>query len=253
MNSLETAKFEYCLNLADSALILSQRLGEYCGHGPVLEEDIALTNISLDLLGQARNFLSLAGEIEGKGRTEDSLAYFRDSKDFRNLLITELPNNDYAYTMARQFFYDMFRYLQFEKLMKSADENMAGLAAKSFKEITYHLRHSAYWMRCFGEGTEESQRRVQNAVDSLWMYTGDFFESNDQIRLLHENGIVPDPKALEVEWLQKVEELFAISSLRMPEKQFMQKGSRNGMHTEYLGHLLTEMQSIQRAYPGLEW
>lgn len=253
MNAIQIAKFEYCLNLGDSALILSQKLGECCGHGPVLEEDIALTNISLDLLGQARNFLSLAGEIEGKGRTEDTLAFFRDSNEFRNLLITELPNNDYAYIMCRQFFFDVYRYLLFDKLKDSSDENIAALSAKSLKEITYHLRHSSYWMRCFGEGTEESQRRVQEAVDALWMYTGDFFEINDQIQLLVENGIVPDPKVLEIEWKQKVKELFTPASIRTPENQYMHRGSRNGLHTEHLGHLLAEMQIVQRAYPGLAW
>ena len=253
MDTIQRAKYEYCLNIGDSALILSQRLSDWCGHGPLLEEDIALTNISLDLLGQARNFLTLAAEIEGAGKTEDTLAYFRESLDFRNLLITELPNTDYAYTMTRQFFYDVYMYLLFDKLKDCPDEKIAAISGKSFKEITYHLRHSSYWMRCFGQGTDESKSKVQTAVNNLWAYTGDFFDVNVHTQALVEMDIVPDPQVLAQEWHLKVKELFDMASIQMPESRYMHLGGRQGKHTEHLSHLLAEMQSVQRAHPGLEW
>lgn len=244
---------EYLLRLADTSLINGQRLAEWCGHGPILEEDIALTNISLDCIGQARGFYQYAAQLEGAGKTEDDLAYLRDERGFKNLLLTELPNGDFAQTILRQFLVSAFQYFYFDKLRASTDKTIAALAEKSFKEVAYHLRHSSAWVIRLGDGTDESRERMLKALDELWLYTGDLFDADGIETELVKAGIAPDAKAIQTRWLQKVKEVFDEATLPVPEKVFMMSGSREGKHTENLGYILAEMQSLHRAHPGAEW
>jgi ring-1,2-phenylacetyl-CoA epoxidase subunit PaaC len=244
---------EYCLRLGDTSLILGQRLAEWCGHGPILEEDIALTNISLDLIGQARAFLSYAGNVEGKGRSEDDLAYFRGEREFRNLLLSEIPNGDFGQTMLRQFLLSTYQYYLFTELKKSKDAMLSALAEKSLKEVTYHLRHSIEWLKRLGNGTEESHRRMLCAVEELWMYTGDLFDEDATDEMLINEGVGADLAQVRLFWEHKVKQSFAEAALQIPENVYMITGSRQGKHTEHLGHLLAEMQSLTRAFPGAQW
>ncbi|MBO0333744.1 phenylacetate-CoA oxygenase subunit PaaC [Sneathiella sp. CAU 1612] len=246
-------RFDYLLRLGDNSLILGQRLAEWCGHAPMLEEDLALTNIGLDLLGQARMFLSYAGEVEGKGRDEDRLAYFRDTKDWRNLLLLEQPNGDFAKTMARQFFFDAFQYLQFEGLAKSSDDRLAGIAAKSLKEITYHRRHSADWIIRLGDGTDESHERIQGAIDDLWGYLPEMFDMDAVDDAMLADGFGVDVAALRPVWDDYVNGVLAEATLIRPADSWSVRGSREGKHSEHLGYLLAEMQFLPRAYPDAKW
>ena len=252
MNKQE-ALFNYTLRLADNSLILSQRLSEWTGHGPFLEEDLALTNIALDLLGQSRSFLEYAAKVEGKGRTEDDLAFLRGEREFYNTLLVEQQNGDYAKTIARQFFIDAFDYYFYTELSKSKDVTLAGIAAKSVKEITYHLRHTASWMVRFGDGTEDSHERLQNAINDLWRYTGELFEMTADDELLLKEGIAVDLNAVKTKWEKHVSEVLQTSKVSVPENAFMQRGSREGKHTENLGYILAEMQYLPRAIPGAKW
>jgi ring-1,2-phenylacetyl-CoA epoxidase subunit PaaC len=249
----QTALFQYCLRLADSSLILGQRLGEWCGHGPILEEDIALTNIALDLVGHATAMLQYASTIEGKGHTEDDLAYLRSEREYRNVLLVEQTNGDYAKTIARQFLFDAFQYYYYESLQSSKDEMIAALATKSFKEITYHLRHSSQWVFRLGDGTPESHERIQNAIDELWMYTGDLFDMDETDSLLIKEGIAVDLKPVKEKWNDHVAEILKKATLKIPAQTFMQRGSREGKHTEHLGFLLAEMQYLPRTFPNAKW
>jgi ring-1,2-phenylacetyl-CoA epoxidase subunit PaaC len=244
---------EYCLRLADTSLILGQRLGEWCGHGPILEEDIALTNISLDCIGQARGFYTYASQLDGNEKTEDDYAYLRDEREFRNLLIVEQPNVDFAQTMMRQFLVSAFQFYFFDALKNSSDKTLAALAAKSLKEVTYHLRHSSAWIIRLGDGTEESRRRIQSAIDELWPYTGDMFDMDEAEQMLAEKSIAVDTKRLKPLWEKKVQEIFSEATLAVPQDVFMMSGSREGKHTENLGFILAEMQSLHRAHPGVQW
>ncbi|WP_019447249.1 1,2-phenylacetyl-CoA epoxidase subunit PaaC [Cupriavidus sp. BIS7] len=254
---MNTHKLEYLLRLGDSTLVLGQRLSEWCGRGPALEEDIALTNVALDLIGQTRMWLGYAGEIEGevKGtrRTADQLAYLRDAHQFRNLLLVEQPNGSYADTLARQFLFDTWHYFVLEGLQRSTDARIAEIAAKSLKEVTYHVRRSADLVVRLGDGTEESHRRMQEAFDDLWMYTGELFEADAADAALVQQGVVPDPATLGEPWQHHVAEVLAEATLRVPADQWAQSGGRHGRHTEHLGYLLAEMQFLQRAYPGAQW
>jgi ring-1,2-phenylacetyl-CoA epoxidase subunit PaaC len=245
--------FEYCLRLGDSNLILAQRLGEWCGHGPILEEDIALTNICLDLLGQSRAFLTYAGQVEGKGRTEDDLAYLRETLEFRNVLLTEQPNGDYAQTILKQFLYSAYQYFLYDALKQSKDKTIAALAEKSLKEVAYHLRHSGEWVKRLGDGTEESRHRITDALDALWIYTGDMFDMDEVDAALIKEGIAVDLNLIKVMWENRVKEIFAEATLAVPESTFMIKGSRIGKHTEHLGYILAEMQVLNRQHPDAEW
>lgn len=247
------ASFPYVLQLGDNALILSHRLSEWCGHGPVLEQDIALTNIALDLLGQARLLLTYAGELEGQGRTEDDLAGFRDAHQFRNVLLVEQPNGDWAHTIVRQFFFDVYHYYHYQALLQSRDERLAAIAQKALKEVTYHLRYSSEWTIRLGDGTEESHRRMQEAVDDLWMYTGELTTPNDVERQAAETGVGSDLEQIRPLWEAKVQEVLQEATLRIPTNNWMQSGGKDGRHTEHLGYILAEMQFMQRAYPGLQW
>lgn len=253
MNAHESAKFELCLRLGDSALILGHRLSEWCGHAPILEEDIALTNVALDFVGLSRNWLSYAAQIQNEGKTEDDLAYLRDVVQYRNALLTEQPNGDFAITITRQFFYDVFSYYYYKALCNSNDLSIKGIAEKAVKEIDYHLRHSTEWMYRLGDGTVESHQRTQDAVDELWMFTGDMFDTDEAYQLLLSSGTAPDMLTIKELWLVKVNEVLTKATLTVPKSNYMQQGSLRGFHTEHLGFLLAEMQYLQRSYPNSEW
>jgi ring-1,2-phenylacetyl-CoA epoxidase subunit PaaC len=245
--------FEYLLRLGDNALILSQRLSAWCGHGPELEEDLAMANVALDLLGQGRFWLDCAGKAEGAGRDEDALAFMREQGEFRNVLLVEQPNGDFGQTLARQFYFDAWHVLLLDGLSASADAQVAGIAGKAVKEASYHLRRSAAWVVRLGDGTEESHARMQAAVDGLWMYTGELFERDAVEDEMARRGVGCDPSRLREPWLACVTETFREATLSVPAGTWMQSGGKRGVHTEGLGHLLAEMQHLQRAYPGLKW
>ena len=245
--------FEYLLRLGDDRLVLGHRLAEWCGHGPILEEDIALSNISLDFIGQANLLLGLAGTVEGKGRDADGLAYLRDGVDFRNHPLVEQPNGDYAFTITRSFLFDAYDYLLTQALQQSTNGELAGIAAKAVKEAAYHLRHSSEWLVRFGDGTEESHRRAQEALDALWRWTGTLFTADETDQALTASGIVPDPSTLEPPWRAMVTEVVARGTLTLPPPPPTGRGYRRGDHTEYLGHLLAEMQILPRSHPGASW
>lgn len=247
-------KFEYLLRLADNSLVLSQRLSEWCGKGPALEEDMALTNVALDLIGQARFWFTYAGEIEGAGRDEDQLAYLRDAHDFRNLLLVEQPNGSYADTLARQFYFDSWHYLLLEKLVGSSDERIAAIAEKSLKEVRYHVRRSGDLIVRLGDGTDQSHSMMQNAVNDLWMFTDEMFETDSVDQAMLAQGVAPDLGSLRAPWINHVTEIFQEATLNLPPLDaWMQKGGKQGVHTENLGYLLAEMQFLQRTYPGATW
>jgi ring-1,2-phenylacetyl-CoA epoxidase subunit PaaC len=249
----EEALFEYCLRIGDSSMILGHRISEWCGHGPILEEDIAMINISLDLLGQCTFMLEYAGKVEGKGRSEDDIAYSRDVNQFRNLMLTEQPNGDFGVTIARQFLFDVYHYYFLEALTNSNDETLAAYAVKSLKEVTYHLRHSSEWMIRLGDGTEESHQRIQEPLNDLWMFTGEMFTTDEVDNMMLEAGIGVDLQAIKSKWDVKVNEILAEATLTRPEDKWMQKGSKQGNHTEHLGFILAEMQFLPRAYPDATW
>ncbi len=251
--NLQEAKFEYLLRLGDSSLIIGHRLSEWCGHGPILEEDIALINIALDFVGNASALLTYAAQVEGKGRTEDDLAYLRSEREYRNLLLTEQPNGDYAVTIARQFLYDVYTFFLYEELKTSKDETIAAIAVKSHKEITYHLRHTTEWMYRLGDGTEESHKRMQTALNDLWMYTPDLFDMNEVDAILINEGIAVDLNKVKEAWEKRVREVISEAKLEIPAANIKQKGSREGRHSEHLGFLLAEMQYIPRSYPNANW
>ncbi len=249
-----SANPEWLLREGDSVLVLSQRLTEWCGKGPVLEEDMALANVALDLMGQARLWLSYAAEADGQGGDEDSLAFLRDVAAFRNLLLVEQPNGDYADTLMRQFFFDCWHYHRLQSLQQSADPRVADIAAKSIKEVAYHLRRSGDLVVRLGDGSDESHRRMQAAADRLWAYTGEAFIDDDLDREAADAGIAALPSTLRAHWLADVTHVFAEGTLTLPPLDaWMQSGGRQGRHTEHLGYLLAEMQFLQRAYPGAQW
>ncbi|MCU7497081.1 MAG: phenylacetate-CoA oxygenase subunit PaaC [Ignavibacteria bacterium] len=248
------ALFNYLLGLGDDLLILGHRLSEWCGHAPVIEEDIALSNIALDCLGGANAFLQFAGETEGLGRSEDDLAFFRDAIQFKNYQITELPIGDFAFTIIRQFLFSSYNFILFGELQKSRSAKLASIAAKSYKEVKYHLRHTGEWVLRLGDGTEESHFRMQRALDDIWIYTGELFLDEGTDSILFESGYVPESRLLKPLWQERVEDLLSRATLPLPvEDQYLARGGRKGNHTEYLGHLLSEMQILARSYPGAKW
>jgi ring-1,2-phenylacetyl-CoA epoxidase subunit PaaC len=249
----ETPLVLYTLRRADDALILGHRLSEWCGHAPALEEDMALANMGLDLLGQAREFYGYAAKVEDKGNDEDKFAYLRDVRQYRNLLLVEQPNGDFARTMVRQFFYAVFADLYWRAMMRSGDTTLAAIAAKSEKESAYHVRHSSEWIVRLGDGTEESHRRAQAAIDDLWAYTGEMFAIDDSDRGLIDRGIAIDPTSLRAPWLKTITAVVGEATLVLPSSDWMQQGGRDGRHSEHLGHLLSELQSMQRSFPGATW
>ncbi|MCW3119953.1 MAG: Phenylacetic acid degradation protein [Chitinophagaceae bacterium] len=250
----------YLLHLADNALILGQRNAEWCGHGPVLEQDIAITNISLDLIGQARNFYQYAALLIGDGCDEDKLAYLRSEREFKNCLLVELPRGDWAQTILRQFLFSAYQYLLYTELQKTEpgqarfrDEQLAAIAAKALKEVSYHLRWSSEWVIRLGDGTEESHTRIQNAVNELWPYTGELFNPAYYEKGTAGTSIGIDPSLLKKPWEEKVNNVFAEAAIVNPNGQWMQTGGKEGKHTEHLGYILAEMQYMQRAYPDSKW
>ena len=249
----ETPLFTYTLQLADNALILGHRVSEWVGHAPMLEEDLALGNLALDLIGQSRSFYTYAGEIEGKGRDEDALAYLRDAGSYRNILLVEQPNGDFAQTILRHLLYSAYAHPFFEALSKSKDATLAAIAAKAVKEMAYHVRHSAEWTIRLGDGTDESHRRAQTAIEELWPYTGELFETDQSERALIEAGIAVNPADIRARWSKTLDEVFDDAAMTRPRDGYMQSGGRSGRHTEHLGFILTELQYLQRSYPGAKW
>ena len=245
--------FQYLLRLGDDRLVLGHRLSEWCGHGPILEEDIALANIALDLIGQATLYLKLAAETEGKGRSEDDLAYFRDAIEYRNVQMVELPKGDYAFTTVRQFFFDVFSYHLLEQLQSSRNSEIAGIAAKGFKEVRYHVRHSSEWVLRMGDGTEESHSRAQKAVNELWRFTAEMFQADAVDRAMKDEGIGADLDAIKPKWDSVVTDVLNRATLAIPSEPPAMTGGRRGRHTEHLGHMLSEMQIVARSHPGAEW
>ena len=245
--------FQYLLRLGDDRLVLGHRLSEWCGHGPILEEDIALANIALDLIGQATLYLKLAGETEGKGRSEDDLAYFRDAIDYRNVQIVELPKGDYAFTIVRQFFFDVFNYHVLEQVQSGKHRELAGIAAKGFKEARYHVRHSSEWVLRLGDGTDESHERSQRAVNELWRFNGEMFQADDVDREMAAAGIGADLAAIKPKWEGIVTDVLQRATLTIPDDPPAMTGGRRGRHTESLGKMLSEMQIVARSHPGAAW
>ncbi|HEY8242890.1 MAG TPA: 1,2-phenylacetyl-CoA epoxidase subunit PaaC [Casimicrobiaceae bacterium] len=246
-------RFEFLLRLGDSDLVLAQRLSEWVGKGPILEEDIALANVGLDLLGQARMWLTYAGEVEGAGRDEDALAYRRDTHQFRNALLCEQPNGNYADTTARQFLYDHWHVSMLRALERSSDERIAAIAAKAAKEVAYHVERSTDWVIRLGDGTDESHERMQAAIDASWPYAGELFVADAVDDAMARDGVAPDLATLAAPWRAAVTDALAEATLVVPSDDWAQRGGRQGRHTEHLGHLLTEMQFLQRAYPDAQW
>jgi len=249
----QAALLEFLLRIGDNALILGHRVSEWCGHAPALEEDIALANTALDLIGQTQLWLGLAGEVEGKGRSADDLAYLRDGYDFRNILLVERPNGDFGKTLMRQFLFDAWHYLLLKALKGSTETRIAEIAEKAFKEVSYHLDRSRDLVIRLGDGTAESHRRMQAALDDLWPYTGEMFAADAVDAALAEAGVIAGPQSLKAGWDEIVTEAFTEGTLKKPADGYMHKGGRRGVHTEHLGFILSEMQFLQRAYPGATW
>ena len=242
----------YVLRLGDNGLVLAQRLGAWCGHAPELEIDLALANIGLDLLGQARNFLSYAAELNGSG-DEDTLAFGRDERQFSNVLLVEQPNGNFADTIARQFFMDAWHVALFSRLVNSHDAQIAAIAAKGLKEVRYHLRFSRGWLERLGNGTDYSAQLMQQAVNSLWRFTGELFMADELDISLSEQGIAVDPRELAAEWQTTVHTALLDAGLQIPEEAAFRRGGKQGLHSEHLGPMLAEMQYLQRSYPGQQW
>jgi ring-1,2-phenylacetyl-CoA epoxidase subunit PaaC len=249
----KAALVEMLLRTGDDTLILGHRVSEWCGHAPVLEEDIALANVALDLIGQTQLWLGLAAEIQGEGRSADHLAYFRDASAFRNALLVERPNGDYGHTLMRQFLFDAWHIEWLAALTKSAEPRIAEIAAKAVKEVAYHLERSADLVVRLGDGADESHRRMQAALDDLWAYTGELFLVDDNDRALAEAGVAPLPSSLKPKWAATVRRVLDEGALKAPASAFAHKGGRRGVHTEHLGFLLADLQFLQRAYPGATW
>jgi len=245
--------FDWLLRLGDNTLVLSHRVSEWCGHAPVLEEDIALANTALDLIGQTQMWLNLAGEVEGKGRDADALAYLRDAWDFRNLLLVERPNGDFGHTMMRQFLFDAWQNVLLGRLRDSTDRRVADIAEKAAKEAAYHLERSRGTVIALGDGTGESHARMQSALDALWDYVGEMFLDDDVDRAIADAGAGPLPSALRGEWDGIVNAALNEATLARPDSDFAQTGGKTGRHTEDLGYVLADMQFLQRAYPGATW
>lgn len=250
----QEALFEYLLRLADDRLIWGHRLSEWCGHGPILEEDIALANIALDDIGHAASLYEYAVEVEDEGRHRDDLVYFRNDVEYKNLKITELPKGDFGFTIARQFLFSAFSYFLYEELSDIEDEQFRGMIQKHLKEVKYHLRHSREWVLRLGDGTEESHERIQNSFNDIWTYTGEMFYQDEIDERLQDEGLTADTEDFKSDWKELVTETLEEATLDVPDfDQYMAEGGRKGMHTEHLGHLLAEMQHLRRSYPDADW
>ena len=245
--------YNYILGIADNTLILGQRLGELCGHGPSLETDIACTNMSLDLLGQTRSYFQYAAKIKGDNSTEDSIAFLRTERQYLNVLLVEQPNSDFAYTIARQFFFDVYHYLFLEKLKLSKDVNLSAIAHKAIKEVSYHQRFASDWVKRLGDGTEESKKRMQNAINDLWRYTDELFHTTAADDAMVAEGIGVDVSTLKLTYYERVKNILNKAKLNIPESKWFQKGGKQGIHTEHMGYILSDMQYMQRTYPNMTW
>lgn len=245
--------YKYILGIADNSLILGQRLGELCGHGPSLETDIACTNISLDLLGQVRSYYQYASKIKGDDATEDSIAFLRKEREYVNVLLVEQPNTDFAYTIVRQFLFDVYHNLFLEELTKSHDITLAAIAKKSIKEASYHQRFSSDWVIRLGDGTEESNAKIQEAINNLWAYTDELFHQTEADKAMVEEGIGVDVTKLKATYYATVENILVKATIATPDTKWFQKGGKEGIHTEHMGYLLNDMQFMQRTYPNMEW
>lgn len=252
-NTASSGLFEFLLQMGDNCLILAHRNSQWCGHGPALEEDIAISNISLDLIGQTQLWLELAGEVEGAGRSADDLAYLRDAFDFRNLLLLERPNEDFGLTLMRQFLFDAWHLPILKGLMQSSNKRIAEIAEKSVKEVAYHLERSTDLIIRLGDGSAESHRRMQSSLDELWSYTGEMLEYDDLDPALISEGVVPEGERVAEAWTQHVTAALKLATLKKPENDFVRRGGKNGIHSEHLGFVLAEMQFLQRAYPDAVW
>ena len=245
--------FQYVLQLADTSLILGHRLSEWCGHGPILEQDLAMANIALDLLGETRSLYQYAAELEGHGRSEDDLAYLRNATEYRNPLLVEQPNGDFADTVVRQFLFDNFHYHFLKMLLGNADERLAAIAEKSLKEATYHLKWSSEWVIRLGDGTDESRRRVEKSIAELWRFSGELITPTALEKALQATGLIPDYADVQASMTAHAQRVMAEATLAIPQQVFMLTGGKDGRHTEHLGYILTELQYMQRAFPGLTW
>lgn len=244
---------QYIYGIADNSLILGQRLGELCGHGPSLETDIAMTNISLDLLGQVRNYYQYAAKLQGENTTEDTIAFLRKEREYKNVLLVEQPNTDFAYAISRQFLFDIYHQLLLEKLQNSKDETLQAIAVKSIKEVNYHVRFSSDWIKRLGDGTAESHDKIQNAINDLWAYTDELFHTTVADKTMISQGIGFDVSLLKETYYQKVNEILEEATIQIPVLQYFQKGGKQGIHSEHMGFLLAEMQYMQLAYPDMKW
>ncbi|WP_318641089.1 1,2-phenylacetyl-CoA epoxidase subunit PaaC [Flavobacterium ardleyense] len=244
---------QYICGIADNSLILGQRIGELTGHGPSLETDIAMTNISLDLFGQVRSYYQYAAKIVGNDATEDTLAFLRTERQYKNVLLVEQPNTDFAYSIAKQFLFDHFHILLLQKLQSSTDETLAAIAVKSIKEVSYHKRFSSDWVRRLGDGTFESRGKMQNAIDDLWVYTDELFHMTDADIAIAESGAGVDVRLLKEEYYKNVSAILEESTLEIPKIEYFQKGGKLGIHTEHMGYILADMQYMQRTFPNMTW
>ena len=245
--------YNYILGVADNSLILGQRMGELCGHGPSLETDIACTNVSLDLFGQVRSYFQYAAEIAGEGKTEDDIAFLRREREYKNVLLVEQPNTDFAYTIVRQFLFDVYHLLFLQELQKSTDETLVAIAKKSIKEVSYHERFSSDWIKRLGDGTEVSHQKIQEAINNLWTYTDELFHQTDADKAMVAAGVGVDVTALKEKYYETITAVLEVATIAVPESKWFQKGGKHGVHTEHLGYMLSDMQYMQRTYPNLEW
>ncbi|MCG2419707.1 phenylacetate-CoA oxygenase subunit PaaC [Aequorivita sp. F47161] len=243
----------YILTIADNSLILAQRLGELCGHGPILETDIALTNISLDLLGQTRSYYQYAAKLAGEGKTEDDIAFLRIEREYKNCLLVEQPNTHFGYVIARQFLFDVYHFMLLEKLQNSADETLVAIANKGIKEVSYHKRFSGDWVKRLGDGTEESNQKMQEAINDLWRFTDELFYMTDAEKAMAKDGAGVDVSTFKEKYYEEVSEVLKEATLTVPENKYFTKGGKEGVHTEHMGYILAELQYMQRTFPNMQW
>ncbi len=245
--------YKYILGIADNTLILGQRMGELCGHGPSLETDIACTNMSLDLLGQTRSYFQYAAKLKGENATEDTIAFLRSEREYTNVLLVEQPNTDFAYTIMRQFLFDAYHLAFLEQLNHSKDINLSAIASKAIKEVSYHKRFSSDWVKRLGDGTAISKEKIQNALNDLWRYTDELFHVTSSDQKMISQGIGVDVSQLKDAYNQEVKAILETATLEVPESKWFQKGGKEGIHTEHMGYILSDMQYMQRAYPNMTW
>lgn len=247
------ATIKHVLSIADNSLILAQRLSELCGHGPTLETDIAMTNISLDLFGQTRSYYQYAAKLSDKSKTEDDFAFLRNERDYINVLLVEQPNRNFAYSISRQFLYDYFHLLLLEELQNSTNETLAAIAKKGIKEVRYHVRFSSDWIKRLGDGTQESHAKIYEAIDDLWQYTDELFHQTDADKIAVNEGYGVDVTTFKKNYYENVSEVLKKATLEVPDQKYFQKGGKNGIHTEHMGFLLADMQYMQKTFPGAKW